>query len=375
MTTSRSRFNFTALVYILPLTLALLLLVVLPLLYVGAMSFMGRGAYGGTIRRFTVDAYKSLADFTYLKAVGRSICMALKSSVLCILLGYPFTFIVARKWKKSGKLLMFLLMIPVYTSSLARLYSLVIMFNSSGLINTALMKLHIISSPLQILYTNGSITIGLVQYLLPFAVMPLYSSIEKLDEATIEASYDLGAGKIKTFIKVILPMTFPGIIAAKSLGGGVPISAITAREEIMDSVPVGTIGGTYCGNPLACASALKVMDIMLEEDYAGKAEEIGKKATIFFSGLKEKYEEVGDVRGLGSMLGVEFVKTKAEKEPNGELVSKVIQNALQMGLMLENAGTHGNVIRFLVPLCVTDEQLEKGFEIFETALVKAKSDK
>ena len=163
MTTSRSRFNFTALVYILPLTLALLLLVVLPLLYVGAMSFMGRGAYGGTIRRFTVDAYKSLAVFTYLKAVGRSICMALKSSVLCILLGYPFTFIVARKWKKSGKLLMFLLMIPVYTSSLARLYSLVIMFNSSGLINTALMKLHIISSPLQILYTNGSITIGLVQ--------------------------------------------------------------------------------------------------------------------------------------------------------------------------------------------------------------------
>ena len=119
-----------------------------------------------------------------------------------------------KKVEKSGKLLMFLLMIPVYTSSLARLYSLVIMFNSSGLINTALMKLHIISSPLQILYTNGSITIGLVQYLLPFAVMPLYSSIEKLDEATIEASYDLGAGKIKTFIKVILPMTFPGIIAA-----------------------------------------------------------------------------------------------------------------------------------------------------------------
>ena len=139
MTTSRSRFNFTALVYILPLTLALLLLVVLPLLYVAAMSFMGRGAYGGTIRRFTVDAYESLADFTYLKAVGRSICMALKSSVLCILLGYPFTFIVARKWKKSGKLLMFLLMIPVYTSSLARLYSLVIMFNSSGLINTCLL--------------------------------------------------------------------------------------------------------------------------------------------------------------------------------------------------------------------------------------------
>ena len=180
MTTSRSRFNFTALVYILPLTLALLLLVVLPLLYVGAMSLWDVAHTAALSEDLQFDAYESLADFTYLKSRRKDqICMALKSSVLCILLGYPFTFIVARKWKKSGKLLMFLLMIPVYTSSLARLYSLVIMFNSSGLINTALMKLHIISSPLQMLYTNGSITIGLVQYLLPFAVMPLYSSIEK----------------------------------------------------------------------------------------------------------------------------------------------------------------------------------------------------
>lgn len=167
----------------------------------------------------------------------------------------------------------------------------------------------------------------------------------------------------------------PDIIAtAKSMGGGVPISAITARAEIMDAVPAGTIGGTYCGNPLACASALKVMEIMKREDYAKKAQEIGEKVMARYNGFKEKYEEVGDVRGLGSMIGVEFVKTKEGKEPYPEFVSTMIQKALQKGLMMENAGTYGNVVRFLAPLCITEEQLEKGLEIFEEALVETKEE-
>ena len=164
----------------------------------------------------------------------------------------------------------------------------------------------------------------------------------------------------------------PDIIStAKSMGGGVPISAITARAEIMDAVPAGTIGGTYCGNPLACASALKVMEIMKKENYVGKAQEIGKTVSAAFNKMKEKYEEVGDVRGLGSMIGVEFVKTKEGKEPYPEFVSKLIQAALQKGLMLENAGSAGNVIRFLAPLCITDKQLERGLEIFEEAIQEA----
>lgn len=164
----------------------------------------------------------------------------------------------------------------------------------------------------------------------------------------------------------------PDIIStAKSMGGGVPISAITARAEIMDAVPAGTIGGTYCGNPLACASALKVLEIMKKEDYAGKAMEIGKKTMAAFNRMKETYEEVGDVRGLGAMIGVEFVKTKEGKEPYPEFVAKLIQIALQKGLMLENAGSAGNVIRFLAPLCITDEQLEKGLAIFEESIKEA----
>lgn len=167
----------------------------------------------------------------------------------------------------------------------------------------------------------------------------------------------------------------PDIVStAKSMGAGMPISAITASEEIMDSVPAGTIGGTYCGNPVSCAAANKVMDIMKAEDFAGKARYIADRVMAKFNEFKEKYPVVGDVRGLGAMIGVEYVKDKKSKEPYGEFVSKMIQNAIQMGLLMENAGTNGNVIRFLAPLVMTDEQMEKGLEIYEAALVKTMKD-
>lgn len=156
---------------------------------------------------------------------------------------------------------------------------------------------------------------------------------------------------------------------AKSIAGGLPLSAVVTKKEIMDAVPTGTIGGTYCGNPLACASALKVMEVMEKEDYPGKAKKIGAIAMDKFNEWKEKYEVIGDVRGIGSMIGVEFVKDKATKEANAEIVGKIVNYAVKKGLMLEAAGTYGNVIRFLCPLCVTDEQLKKGLEIYEEAIV------
>lgn len=158
---------------------------------------------------------------------------------------------------------------------------------SSGLINTALMKLHIISSPLQILYTNGSITIGLVQYLLPFAVMPLYSSIEKLDEATIEASYDLGAGKIKTFIKVILPMTFPGIIAAFII---LFVSAI-GTYFITDVIGGGTV---YMIGNIICNQFLSARNWPL-----GAA--LSVCVVIFILLMLYLYSRIGNLDDLGAM--------------------------------------------------------------------------
>lgn len=158
------------------------------------------------------------------------------------------------------------------------------------------------------------------------------------------------------------------ITTAKSLGAGVPISAITARAEIMDSVPAGTIGGTYCGNPLACAAALKVMEVMKRDDYAGKARHIGGLVTAGWKKMAEKYDVIGDIRGLGAMIGIEFVKDRKTKEPATELTARLVQEALQRGLLIENSGTWNNVIRFLAPLTMTDEQTEAGLAVFEEAL-------
>lgn len=157
---------------------------------------------------------------------------------------------------------------------------------------------------------------------------------------------------------------------AKSMAGGLPISAVTTSAEIMDKVTPGTIGGTYCGNPVACASALKVIEVMQREDYPGKALKIADKCMTKFNEWKEKYEKVGDVRGTGAMMGVEFVKDKASKEPNAALVNAIVDEAVKHGLLLESAGTFGNVIRFLCPLCVTDAQLDAGLEIYEKVLAQ-----
>ena len=157
---------------------------------------------------------------------------------------------------------------------------------------------------------------------------------------------------------------------AKSIAGGLPISAVVASTEIMDGVTAGTIGGTFCGNPIACASALKVIEVMERDNLPGRALEIAEKCMKRFNEWKEKYEVIGDVRGLGSMMGVEFVTDKASKEANAKIVTDIVNEAVQHGLMLESAGTYGNVIRFLCPLVVTDEQLEAGLEIYEKVIQK-----
>ena len=155
---------------------------------------------------------------------------------------------------------------------------------------------------------------------------------------------------------------------AKSIAAGMPISAVTARAEIMDKVAPGTIGGTFGANAMSAAAALKVIEIMERDDYPGKALHIAEKVRSAFDTWVDKYEVVGNVRGTGAMMGIEFVTDKETKTPNAAIVSAIVQEAMNNGLMLEAAGTYGNVIRFLCPLCATDAQLEAGIEIFENAL-------
>lgn len=158
------------------------------------------------------------------------------------------------------------------------------------------------------------------------------------------------------------------ITSAKSIAGGLPLSAVTARTEIMDGVTPGTIGGTYCGNALACASGLALIDVMQSEDYPGKARKIADKVMKVWNGWKEKYQVIGDVRGIGCMMGIEFVTDQKSKTPNAKIVNDIVNYAVQKGLLLESAGTYGNVIRFLAPLCITDAQLDAGLEIYEEAI-------
>src|SRR5713226_3667495 len=157
------------------------------------------------------------------------------------------------------------------------------------------------------------------------------------------------------------------IIIAKSMGAGMPISGVVGRTEIMDAPLPGMLGGTYSGNPVACAAANAVLDLYEREDMAARSREIGLVVTDRFLKFQERFPFVGDVRGLGGMVAMELVKNRATKEPDSHAASDILEAAHYHGLVLIKAGIYDNVIRVLVPLCVTDEQLQQGLDILETA--------
>ena len=157
------------------------------------------------------------------------------------------------------------------------------------------------------------------------------------------------------------------MIIAKSMDAGMPISKIVNQADIMDTPPPGTLGGTYSGNPVACAAALAVLDLFEQEDYAARSREIGHAVTSRFLKLQERFPTIGDVRGLGGMVAMELVKDRTTKEPDSHAASDVLAAAHHRGLLLIKAGMYDNVLRVLVPLSVTDEQLQEGLDIFEDA--------
>lgn len=157
------------------------------------------------------------------------------------------------------------------------------------------------------------------------------------------------------------------ITFAKSIAGGMPLSGVVGVAEVMDKPIPGSIGGTYVGNPVACAAALAVLEIIEEEKLMERAEHIGKLLLEGFKKLQEKYELIGDVRGLGAMVGMELVKDRATKEPATEETRAVAQEAVRRGLIFPTAGIYGNVIRVLVPLVVTDAEIAEALEILDEA--------
>ncbi|WP_377866689.1 4-aminobutyrate--2-oxoglutarate transaminase [Bacillus sp. R86525] len=157
---------------------------------------------------------------------------------------------------------------------------------------------------------------------------------------------------------------------SKSIAAGMPLSAITGRTDLMDAPGPGQLGGTFSGSPAACAAALAVLDVIEEENLVNRAVEIGERMMEVFNSWKEKYELIGDVRGLGAMTAIELVKNKETKEPAAEEVKAIMKETHSKGVITISAGIYSNVLRFLPPLVITDEQLEEGLAILEAAIAK-----
>ncbi|WML59329.1 4-aminobutyrate--2-oxoglutarate transaminase [Neobacillus sp. PS2-9] len=158
------------------------------------------------------------------------------------------------------------------------------------------------------------------------------------------------------------------ITISKSMGAGVPISGVIGRTEIMDATEVGEIGGTYSGSPLGCRAALTVLDIIESENLNERADKLGARVIEKMELLADRFECIGDVRGLGAMCAMEIVKDRQSKTPDKEAVGKIVKAAGERGLMLLSAGLFSNVIRILMPLTITDDQLEEGLQILEEAI-------
>jgi 4-aminobutyrate aminotransferase/(S)-3-amino-2-methylpropionate transaminase len=158
------------------------------------------------------------------------------------------------------------------------------------------------------------------------------------------------------------------VVTAKSLGAGMPISAVTGRADIMDASHVGGLGGTYGGSPVACVAAIEAIEIIRQPSFLARVERIGDIMREAMNGWKARSELVGDVRGLGSMMLAELVKDRETKEPAPEETLAVIRRACQMGVIAMRAGLYTNGIRLLPPLVITDEQLHEGLQIIGDAI-------
>ncbi|MCS2163013.1 spermidine/putrescine ABC transporter permease PotB [Scandinavium sp. H11S7] len=191
----------------------LVVFVFLPNLMIIGTSFLTRDDASFVKMVFSLDNYARLLDPLYFDVLLHSLNMALLATLACLLLGYPFAWFLARLQEKVRPLLLFLLIVPFWTNSLIRIYGLKIFLSTKGYLNAFLLWIGVIDTPIRIMYTPGAVIIGLVYILLPFMVMPLYSSIEKLDKPLLEAARDLGANKFQTFIRILIPLTMPGIIA------------------------------------------------------------------------------------------------------------------------------------------------------------------
>ena len=227
---------------LLPLMLWAFAFVVAPAAIMLVYSFLERGTLGGVVWGTpTLDSYASVGDPVYLRIVLRSILYAAITTAICLAAGYPVAYLIGRADARYRNLLLMLVMIPFWTSFLIRTYAWVTILKSQGFLNSSLMAFGLIEAPLDMLYTPGAVIVGLVYTFLPFMILPIFTSVEKLDGALIEAALDLGAGPVRAFSRVIVPLTSPGISAGVLLVF-VPSLGIYAVNDILGGGRVDMIG-------------------------------------------------------------------------------------------------------------------------------------
>ena len=235
-----------------PYAAEMLLLVVLPLLYVCLMSIMTRPSYGGVEFTVSFNGYKALFEKAYLVAIWNSVRMV----------SYPMAYMLSRCSRRVASNLIILMMIPYFTNSLIRLYSYITLFNTKGILTGILTRLGMTWSA-DFLYSESAVVLGLVYVCIPYAVLPMYSSIERLDKALLEASYDLGAGRVKTFFRITLPMTMPGVYAA----------------AIISFVP--SIGNYFVADVLGGSKTLLIGNLIKDQFMSSRNWPLGSALSVF----------------------------------------------------------------------------------------------
>jgi spermidine/putrescine transport system permease protein len=202
--------------FLLPARVWMALFFAAPMAIVLSYSFLTRGEYGGVEQPWTVENFIRLADPIYLSILWRSIWIAGLSTALCALLGFPLALFISRSGRRRNLYLQ-LVLLPFWTSFLVRTYAWLFILRDTGLVNTVLMRLNIIATPMQLLYNDRAVLLGLVCNFLPFFVLPMYATLERLDPALLEAAADLGARPFATLRRVIIPVSAPGFVAGSVL--------------------------------------------------------------------------------------------------------------------------------------------------------------
>jgi spermidine/putrescine transport system permease protein len=240
----------------------------LPLLIMLVYSFMPRGIYGGVGRGFTLEHYSRFFDPLYLEVLQRTFLWAMACTVICLLLGYPVAYVIARstRWRN---LLLFLVVLPFWTSFLVRTFAMIFLMRDTGLINNWLLRLGLVDHSLTLLYTPLAVMVGLIYGFLPFMILPIYASLEKLDESLLEAAEVLGATPAARFRRITLPLSMPGVVAGcllvfiPALGSFLTSDLLGGAKEMMIGNLVQNQFSAARNWPFGSAASFIVMALVL----------------------------------------------------------------------------------------------------------------